>query len=112
MSLFDFFKNPKDLKELDPEDINLDDKKFVLIDVRTRGEYNRGHIKGSVNYPLGNEDKIINDVGIVDNVLLICKTGHRSRASANRLVRQGFKKIYHIKGGMDNWRKKGFDEEK
>ena len=116
MSIYDFFKNPKGLVELPPEKVKEivenGKKDYILIDVRTNWEYNKGHIKGSLLYTLGNEDKLIKKLGIKDNVILICKTGHRSRAAANRLIRMGFNKVYHIKGGMDNWRKKGLPEEK
>ncbi len=113
MQIKDYFVPPKELVNLAPEEVKekIKSGSYVLVDVRTEWEYRKGHIKGAILYPHGNEKKFLEKFGILDNVILVCKTGHRSRASANELVRLGMKKIYHMEGGMDNWRKKGFSEE-
>jgi len=108
----DYFKQPEELKNLSPEDVYKMMNEYKIIDVRTKFEYKHGHIKNALNYKLGNEKKIINDFGLNSKIILICKTGHRSRAAANRLVRSGYKNLYHLEGGMNNWRKNKMPEEK
>ena len=108
----DYFNQPDELKNLSPEEVSKMDNEYKIIDVRTKFEYKRGHIKNAVNYKLGNEKNIVSDFGTDAKIILICKTGHRSRAAANRLMRSGYKNLYHLEGGMNNWRKKKMPEEK
>ncbi|MEM0139386.1 MAG: rhodanese-like domain-containing protein [Ferroplasma sp.] len=108
----DYFKQPDELKNLTPEQVMEMKGKYPLVDVRTGFEYRHGHIAGASHYKLGREKEIIEKFGLNSQIILICKTGHRSRAAANRLARMGFKEIYHLEGGMDRWRKEKMPEEK
>ncbi len=62
----------------------------VIVDVRTKGEYNSGHIKGSINIPLdqlsGNLKKFKTDQPIIT----CCASGMRSGAAKNLLKSKGF----------------------
>ncbi|WP_337860628.1 rhodanese-like domain-containing protein [Ferroplasma sp.] len=108
----DYFNQPQELENLTPKKLLELRDKYALIDVRTGFEYRHGHIKGAIHYKLGKEKEIESKFPKDDALILICKTGHRSRAAANRLVRIGYKKLYHLEGGMDKWRKEKFPEEK
>jgi phage shock protein E len=71
-----------------------------VIDVRSPGEFNSGHIPGSVNIPLPN--MVISLSGIARNkpVIVCCTSGMRS-ASAKRILKaNGFQEVYN--GG--GWR--------
>ena len=66
-----------------------------IIDVRTRGEYASGHIKGSINIPLNelssNAKKIKKDTAIIT----CCASGMRS-ASAKGIIKQmGHTEVYN-----------------
>lgn len=39
-------------------------------------------------------------------VVVMCHHGNRSRAAAERLVRDGFKHVYNLEGGIDAWSQK------
>ena len=74
-----------------------------LIDVRTPGEFRRGHIKNSKNVPL-------NEIGqftpITDEtVYVICHSGARSKLAAKKLKKKGYD-VINIQGGMHAWRGK------
>ncbi|AAT43404.1 rhodanese-like domain-containing protein [Picrophilus oshimae] len=106
----DYFKDPENLEILGPKDVieSLKNKDAIIIDVRTKYEYSSGHIKSAINYPLGHEGDIEKEIPKNTRIILICKTGHRSRAAANRLTRMGYKNLAHLEGGMDNWKKQNF----
>lgn len=70
-------------------------KGATIVDVRTPGEYQAGHVKGSVNIPLGSlpsqharipKDKI---------VITCCASGMRSSQAKSFLESQGFKEVYN-----------------
>ncbi|MCI0184310.1 rhodanese-like domain-containing protein [Sulfoacidibacillus ferrooxidans] len=107
MNLLNLFRHPNQLIDLTPQEVQ---NKSVhgasyIIDVRSKGEYQSGHIDGAQHYPLGQEHEILNHFSKEDHIILICKTGHRSQAAANELFKLGFIHVSHLKGGMDKWKR-------
>ena len=86
-----------------------------IIDVRTKGEYKKYHIKGAINasYFSGNFLDIVRSYNLDTNkvILIYCETQHRSPFAAKRLNKIGFKNIVDLKKGMSVWRKEGFPYE-
>lgn len=76
----------------------------VIIDVRTKAEYQQGHIKNSLNVPLNNLSnhyaKLKKDVPIIT----CCASGMRSAQAANILKANGYKEVYNGGGwfGLKN----------
>ena len=72
----------------------------VIVDVRTKGEYQGGHIKGSVNIPVqtlgGNLSKLKKDKPIIT----CCASGMRSANAKNILKSNGFTEVYNGGGWM------------
>ena len=74
-----------------------------LIDVRTPGEFRRGHIKNAKNVPLS---EIGQFTTITDKtVYVICHSGARSKLAAKKLKKKGYD-VVNIQGGMHAWRGK------
>ena len=71
-----------------------------IIDVRTKAEYQSGHIKGSVNIPLqvlgGNLSKIKKD----KPVITCCASGMRSSSAKSLLQSSGYSEVYNGGGWM------------
>lgn len=86
------------------------DSNFVLLDVRRPEEYNQEHIKGAVNINfLSSEFKEkISHLDKNKTYLLYCRSGHRSSLALNVFLNLGFKKVYSVKGGIIQWKNKGF----
>lgn len=82
----------------------MNEKEVVIVDVRTKSEYNEGHIKGAILIPnetIGKE--IPSDLPDKNaTVLLYCRSGRRSREAANKLVELGYKNVYDF-GGINDW---------
>ena len=67
----------------------------VIVDVRTKGEYAGGHIKGSVNIPL---DQLSNQMGrfAKDKVIITCcASGMRSASARSVLKSAGYTRVYN-----------------
>ena len=77
-----------------------------LIDVRTPMEFSQGNINGSVNVDFKNEEEFLNYFNELDKtepVFLYCRSGNRSKKSADKLINLGFSKIYDLEGGFIEW---------
>ncbi|MHA2407453.1 MAG: rhodanese-like domain-containing protein [Candidatus Ranarchaeia archaeon] len=61
---------------------------FMIIDVRSREEYVKGHIKGAINLPLPDLDNYL-DFLRKDSVEVYCNTDHRSKIAIQFLKENG-----------------------
>ncbi|MGV9004817.1 rhodanese-like domain-containing protein [Flavobacterium sp.] len=66
------------------------EKGAVIIDVRTPGEYQGGHIKGSKNIPLNTISLKVNEIKKLGKpVIACCASGMRSGQAASILKNNG-----------------------
>lgn len=72
---------------------------YVIIDVRTKEEYNEGHIKTSINIPYDEIDESIN-IDKNNIVFVYCKSGNRSKFAYDKLVSLGYR-VYDL-GAYNN----------
>ena len=86
-----------------------------LVDVRTLAEHMEGHIPGSLNINVKDEEGF---PAAVDDLLdkgrevaVYCRSGRRSRTAAELLVKKGFK-VYNLDKGILNWMEEGREIEK
>ncbi|MCK0160989.1 rhodanese-like domain-containing protein [Allomuricauda sp. F6463D] len=85
---------------------NVIGKAVQLIDVRTPGEYNAGHIDDAINFDISKYQNFIEQINTLDKedpVYLYCAVGARSIHAAKILKSKGFTKIYDYSGGYDDW---------
>ena len=80
-------------------------KGYKIIDVRTPGEYEQGHIPGAQNINVRSETFVteIQELSKSDTLLVYCRSGRRSLYAAQVMVSLGFKKIYDLEGGFLDW---------
>jgi len=86
-----------------------------LVDVRTLAEHMEGHIPGSLNINVKDEEGFPAAVDeLLDKsreVAVYCRSGRRSRTAAKLLVKKGFK-VYNLDKGILNWIEEGREIEK
>ena len=75
------------------------DKNVVLLDVRTVGEFNRGHMKGFNNIPVDELRERISEIEKGKPVYLICQSGLRSYIASRILEGNGYE-TYNFSGGF------------
>ncbi|MBO6607364.1 rhodanese-like domain-containing protein [Psychroserpens sp.] len=84
----------------------VEGKKVQLVDVRTKKEFNSGHIKGAINidYFSGKFTTDFNRLNKQQPIFIYCRSGGRSRQAAKKLSKLGFEEIYDLKGGIINYK--------
>lgn len=86
------------------KEIMAGNKDAIILDVRTREEYESGHVKSAISLPL---EEIENSAyEIIPNhettVLVYCHTGRRSALAAKKLGDIGYKIVFDF-GGIVDW---------
>jgi rhodanese-related sulfurtransferase len=82
---------------------------FVILDIRTPGEYQSGHLQNAVMidfYSKSFADKI----GHLDkekSYLVYCRSGNRSARSMDLFRKLRFQKVYHLSTGINGWNSEG-----
>lgn len=76
----------------------------VLLDVRTMGEFRRGHITGALHIPVQELGKRWEELeGYREREIVVyCATGPRSMNAVNFLQKRGFNAA-NLRGGMKAW---------
>lgn len=74
---------------------------FTLVDVRTKVEFDSGHIKGAINIPL-NEIESTSMLNKESKIVVYCQSGARSAEAAQKLVSNGYLYVYDM-GGIVGW---------
>lgn len=92
----------------------LDDADAPLVlDVRTEGEFQRGHIPGAINIPYQQVGFRLGELGEKNgrDVVVYCEAGPRSQRAEETLRQAGFERVYHLEGDMAAWRRSGLPVE-
>jgi hydroxyacylglutathione hydrolase len=70
-----------------------------VLDVRNSGEYEGGHIPGSIHIPFGELRDRLAELPRDRPIATICKAGKRSGLAASILQREGFEDVVHVSRG-------------
>ena len=81
-------------------------EKAMLLDVRTKEEYEAGHIENSENIPLQQIEKVLDKITDKNTPLFVyCQSGARSSSATSALKQMGYLNITNI-GGISSYRGK------
>lgn len=77
----------------------------LLVDVRETWEWQVGNLegRGALLIPLGDLPGRLAEIPRNRPVVMLCRSGHRSRAAAQRLLEEGHARVYNLEGGMVAW---------
>ena len=68
----------------------------IILDVRNKGEFSTGHIKGSINIPV---DQLGNNLGKLKDknktIITCCASGIRSASAKGILTSSGFANVHN-----------------
>lgn len=92
---------------ISPQDlIRLQNQGALIIDLRNPEAFSAGHIGGARRMDsaemltAGDSLKKFKE----KNVVVYCESGSTGAAAARVLLRQGFKQVFNLKGGITGWR--------
>jgi rhodanese-related sulfurtransferase len=84
---------------------------LVILDVRTAQEYSSGHLNGAINVDFRSPSFREQIEGMDRNYayLVYCRTGRRSAQALMLMQSLGFRELYHLTQGIEQWQKEGHD---
>lgn len=78
----------------------------ILVDVRSKEEYDEDHIEGAILLPLDEitTEKVSEIVNNKNDIMIVyCKSGNRSSEAVIKLNELGYNNVYNL-GAMSNWK--------
>ena len=102
--LSNFIQSQRDLKSIDFEYFLQLSKleEFLLIDVRTKKEFNTKRLRNAVNIDFYDEN-FENNIKTLEkekNLLIYCRSGRRSLIATEILSKNGYQNVYNLKEGI------------
>ena len=88
---------------------NVGNRDFVVLDVRTPGEFAQGHLEGAVlaDYRSPGFREEMAGLDKTKTYLVYCRTGNRSALALGVMRELGFQSYYHLVGGIKRWLEEG-----
>jgi rhodanese-related sulfurtransferase len=89
-------------------------ERFTLLDVRSRSDYDKEHIKGARSLPLDEiEENARRSLRDDDRIIVYCDSFvcSASTSAAKMLARMGFRNVRDFKGGVREWKMAGLPTE-
>lgn len=107
LSLASCNSNGQGVKNLNAAEFDkaIHDKGIQLVDVRTPEEYTEKRISGSTNINLNGNDfeQKMNQLDKSKPTYIYCLSGARSSSAAKWAMKNGFKEVYNLNGGITAW---------
>ncbi len=103
------------IKDITPQEAftliqnNQNNPDFVIIDVRTPGEFAGEHIENTTNINFYSETfrDTLNTLDKNKTYLIYCRSGGRSGSALDIMAELNFKEAYNILGGINQWKTAG-----
>ena len=101
-----FNTNVKNVSAKEAYNLISTDKELLILDVRSKEEYDSGHIPGAKLVPVQVLESMIDDLDKYKDkkVLVYCESGRRSPIAVATLEDNDFTNIYHLSRGIASWK--------
>lgn len=78
---------------------NVDKTEAMIIDSRTKEEYDFGHIEGAINIPVDEIRSRLNEIPRDKKIIVYCAVGLRGYIASRILMQHGYTDVYNLSGG-------------
>jgi len=85
-------------------------KKYTLLDVRNKTEYENGHVKGALHFPLSGLQANYSELQTDTEYMIYCGGGYRSMIASSILKSKGYHQITNIYGGWAKIKNTGVEK--
>ena len=85
---------------------------FAVVDVRQTSEWNAGHVPNAIHFEGGRLAWEQPPFTQNQPVVIQCASGNRSMIAISVLRRRGFHNLIQLDGGINQWKKSGFETTK
>ncbi len=79
----------------------------LILDVRQPSEWVQFHIPGATLIPLGELPSRLSEVPKDREIVVVCRTGHRSAQGREILRKAGYTRVTSMAGGVTKWQADG-----
>jgi rhodanese-related sulfurtransferase len=83
----------------------------LFLDVRSQAEWNQGHIAKSLLIPLDDLPSQLDELPRDRDIVVVCRSGARSKEGAMILRQAGFSRVTCMTGGIQAWVAAGYPVE-
>ena len=97
--------NLMDVQELDT--LMWSDTPPCILDVRSPAEWQKSRLSGSINIPLTELEKRLNELPRDKDIVIVCASGFRSAIAVGILERENFRSVSNLAGGLGAWLEEG-----
>ena len=86
------------------------DNDFAILDIRTPGEFQSGHLANSIliDFYSKNFADQLSRLDKEKTFLIYCRSGNRSTRSLELFKKLKFQNVYHMSSGIRAWKSEGF----
>lgn len=98
------FRYSEQITYLEAKEIMKETPLAILLDVRSKQEYDEYHLDGAIcvpTYELTNEISKVT-TNKEQTIIAYCSSGGRSKKAVQILRKMGYENLYEINGGLDN----------
>lgn len=100
------------IKFLSPQEVTnqINHSGAVMVDIRARDVFAKGHIIGSIGIPQNDFDNKVKKLQKYRNkpIIIVCGNGQHSPKYATKLRKLGFGQVLGLKGGVKAWEDGGY----
>ena len=90
--------------DVDTARLMIEREAVSIVDIRDEDSYRESHITGAVSLSDQNMDEFLKITDKEKSLICYCYHGMSSQSAAKYFVNQGFKKVYSLIGGFEQWR--------
>ncbi|HUV02376.1 MAG TPA: rhodanese-like domain-containing protein [Desulfobacteria bacterium] len=81
---------------------------IIVVDIRTKDEYDAGHIEGALSVPISELSNRTEEFNTSTKIVVYSANGSNSTIVCDILIKNGSARVYNVVGGLDAWNESGY----